>query len=114
MTASKNLTPSVIVLIRTRLREDADVTAYQAIAMRMDEILQTMPGCVEAKSYAAEDGEAISMIRFESLDALRTWREHPEHQVAQREGRERFYAAYDVRICSVERAYEFAVATGRN
>ena len=35
----------------------------------------------------------------------------PEHLVAQRAGRERFYAAYDVRVFNIERAYGFKRAT---
>jgi hypothetical protein len=34
-----------------------------------------MPGYID---YAAEDGESVSVIEFESLETLQAWREHPE------------------------------------
>ena len=64
------------------------------------------------KAYAAEDGETVAMAQFESREALLQWRDHPEHLEAQRAGRERFYASYDVRICSIERAYDFSIYQG--
>jgi heme-degrading monooxygenase HmoA len=50
---------------------------------------------------------SISIIRFESAEALRRWREQPEHREAQRRGKEEFFAAYDVEVCEVTRAYDF-------
>ena len=97
----------VIVLIRTQLRADADVAAHDRLDARMFELVQTIPGFVSARSYAAHDGDRVSMIRFESAEALRAWREHPEHREAQRRGRDEFFAAYDVEVCEVLRGYEF-------
>jgi len=41
------------------------------------------------------------------LEAIKRWKEHLEHQNAQREGQNRWYQHYNVRIAKVERAYEF-------
>jgi len=97
----------VIVLIRTQLRSDIDAPAYQALDARMSELAQSIPGFVSARSYASDDGDRLSMVRFASADALRTWREHPEHRETQARGREEFLAAYDVEVCEVTRAYDF-------
>jgi heme-degrading monooxygenase HmoA len=48
------------------------------------------------------------MVRFESLEALRGWREHPDHLVAQRRGKSEFYASYRIEVCEVVRAYDEA------
>lgn len=100
----------VVVLIRTQLRPDADVAAYDRIDARMFELVQTIPGFVSVRSYRADDGDQISLTRFESADALRVWREHPEHREAQRRGRDEFLAAYDVEVCEVTRSYDFGRA----
>jgi heme-degrading monooxygenase HmoA len=97
----------VIVMIRTQLRPDADLAAYERLSERMDALVSDFPGYLSAKSYRGEDGDEISLIRFESADALRRWRDHPEHLDAQRQGREAFYAAYDIEVCEVTRAYDF-------
>jgi len=39
------------------------------------------------------------------LADIAAWREHAEHLVAQRLGRERWYTHYELRIARVERAY---------
>ena len=97
----------VIVLIRTQLRPDADIAAHDELDARMFELVQTVPGFVSARSYASDDGDRLSLIRFASAAALRVWREHPEHREAQRRGRDEFFAAYDVEVCEVARGYEF-------
>jgi heme-degrading monooxygenase HmoA len=105
------LAAKVIVLFRTTLRRDADLAAYESLDKRMSEVVNQIPGYLGIKSYTAADGETISIAQFASREALLSWRNHPEHVDAQRAGRERFYSAYDVRVCTVERAYEFARAT---
>jgi len=97
----------VIVLIRTALRPDADLAAYERDDARMNALVATMPGFLDAKSYAASDGDTVSMIRFTSTEALRAWRDDPEHAAVQRAGRERYFASYEVTVCEVTRAYRF-------
>jgi heme-degrading monooxygenase HmoA len=96
------------VLFRTTLRADADLAAFEALDARMNELVNQIPGYLGIKSYTSGDGETISLAQFASNEALLSWRNHPEHVLAQQAGRERFYSAYDVRVCTVERAYEFA------
>jgi heme-degrading monooxygenase HmoA len=96
----------VIVLIRTRMREGADRAAYEALSAEMFALVSAMPGFVGAASYGAE-GDDIGVIRFESLEALRAWRELPRHVAAQELGRSTFYASYTIEVCEVVRAYDF-------
>jgi heme-degrading monooxygenase HmoA len=97
----------VIVLIRTKLRDGCDQAAHDALNERMYEIAQGMPGFLGGTGYASADGDEVGMFRFESLEALRGWREHPEHVVAQARGRSEFFASYSVEVCQVVRAYDF-------
>jgi heme-degrading monooxygenase HmoA len=73
----------------------------------MSDLVNEIPGYLGIKSYTSADGDTISIAQFASHEALLAWRNHPQHVLAQRAGRERFYSAYDVRVCTVERAYEF-------
>jgi heme-degrading monooxygenase HmoA len=95
----------VIVLIRTELRPDADTAAYEALNARMFEILQGIPGFISVAGYASPEGDEVGMVRFDSLAALRAWREHPEHLVAQARGKAEFYASLSIEVCEVVRAY---------
>lgn len=102
----------VITLFRSRLRPEAG-EEYVRWAKRMVELASAMPGFVSVKTFAADDGERITVVEFESEAAHVAWREHPEHREAQRLGRERFYAEFQLQICTPVRRYGFVREAGR-
>ena len=102
----------VITLFRNRLRPEAR-EAYERWAARMHELASTMPGFVSIKTFGADDGERVSIIEFESEATHGAWRDHPEHREAQRLGRERFYAEFQVQVCTPVRRYGFSQEAGR-
>jgi heme-degrading monooxygenase HmoA len=97
----------VIVLIRTTLRADADVAAYEKLNAEMYAIVSGMPGFLGADGYKSESGDEVGIVRFETLEALRAWRDHPDHAVTRERGRTEFYASYRVEIYEQVRAYDF-------
>jgi heme-degrading monooxygenase HmoA len=66
-----------------------------------------MPGYISHKGFFADDGERVTVVEFESEEAMRAWRMHPEHRAAQKQGRESYYAEYSVQICQVTRESKF-------
>ncbi len=96
----------VIVLVRTRMRPDADRATYDQLGTRMFELVQSLPGFLGAAEYQAPDGETVGVIRFASQQALLAWREHPEHVAVQMRGRAELYASYTIEVCEVVRAYD--------
>lgn len=76
------------------------------MAMRMDELAKLQPGYLGIDSARSEMGITISYWR--DLDSIKNWKQQMEHLEAQRRGRETWYERYTVRICRVEREYEFA------
>jgi heme-degrading monooxygenase HmoA len=78
---------------------------YGAMAERMVELARVQPGFlgVESARDAAGFGLTVSYWRDEA--AIAAWKAEGEHMVAQRLGREQWYAAFQVRICRVEREY---------
>lgn len=97
----------VVVLFRTRLRDDAGAD-YGPVAERMLELAQTMPGFVSFRHYGAADGERISVVEFDSAETALAWRNHPEHREAQERGRTDFYSWYRLQVCEQlrERVFE--------
>src|SRR2546421_11196858 len=79
----------VVVIFKTHLREGADSEAYRKMSRRMHELVEQIPGFISIKAYTGEDVE-IDLVRFANEEALRTWKEQPEHLEAQRRGREEF------------------------
>ena len=64
-----------------------------------------MPGFISYKDFAAEDGEFVTVVEFDTAARLAAWRNHPEHVAAQQAGRERYFSWYQIQVCRVEREY---------
>ncbi len=65
------------------------------------------------KDFAAQDGELLTLVEFESLATLAAWRELAEHRVAQQRGRDEFMSEYHIQVCVPERDYAFSAEGGR-
>lgn len=78
---------------------------YAAMADAMEALAAKQPGYLGIESARGADGVGITVSYWASLDAITAWKKNAEHVVAQQLGRERFYAAYELRVCKVERAY---------
>ena len=98
----------ILTIFRSRLRPE-HLAEYEAMAHRMDELAKTMPGFLSIKTFAAPDGERVSLVEFDSEDNHHAWRQHPAHREAQRLGRERFYSEFQIQVCRVERAHGMPV-----
>jgi heme-degrading monooxygenase HmoA len=98
----------MVVLFSTKSRDDPDAVAEEeATSERMWEIVSALPGFISYKAYSGEDGERISVVRFESKEALDAWKRQPDHLLAQERGRESFYEEYWVQACETVREYRF-------
>jgi heme-degrading monooxygenase HmoA len=89
----------IVTVFRARVRAGIDEAALTAIGARMAELAPTMPGFVSYKDYAAEDGEGVTIVEFDTLEHQLAWRMHPEHQEAQKRAREEFFSEYRVTVC---------------
>jgi len=97
----------IVALFRSRLRPDAQ-PEYNLMATRMSALAKSIPGYVAHKGFVAEDGERVTIVEFESEEALHKWRVHPEHVKAKRSGIESFFSEYRVQICTVMRDRSWA------
>lgn len=100
----------IVTVFRSRLRSGI-ADEYRPVLDRMLQLAHGMPGFVEIKTFAADDGERVSIVTFDSHETHRAWRDHPEHREAQRQGRERFYEEYSVQVCEVVSERRFSGRT---
>lgn len=96
----------VVVLFRSVSRDTAGAD-YAAMAADMLARARTMPGFVDFASFTSEAGEHLSVIHFESQEALRAWSDDARHMVAQQLGRDQWYESFHVEVAEVVRSYEF-------
>jgi heme-degrading monooxygenase HmoA len=96
----------IVTVFRSRLMPGLQ-DEYVALVERMRQIAVTIPGYVSHKGFWAEDGERVTIVEFEHEEGQRAWRTHPEHVEAQRQGRLKYYAAYDIQVCKVAHEAHF-------
>lgn len=94
--------PPYYAVIFTSLRSAGDGPAYEAMAARMLELAAQQPGFLGVESARGADGVGITVSYWASREAIRRWRNHAEHRLAQEQGRAGWYARFRLRICQVE------------
>ena len=97
----------VIVIFRTRLKDGADQGALADLTREMRDRVRSVPGFVSIKEFLAADGEGVAVVEFETMAAVKAWREHPDHRQAQERGRKEFFSSYRVQVGEVVRDYTF-------
>jgi heme-degrading monooxygenase HmoA len=91
-----------VVIFRARIRVfDAE---YAQTAARMRELALSQFGCLEFHAVSEGDSE-VALSYWPDEASIRAWRAHPEHQLAQQAGRERWYASYTVQVATITREY---------
>ncbi len=56
---------------------------------------------------SARNGLGISVSYWKSQEDILRWKQNSDHRVAMKKGIEKWYDQYNVRICKVEKNYEF-------
>ncbi len=94
--------PYSAVIFRSVRTGDTD--GYAAMAASMEHLAAQQPGYLGIES-SADQRTGITVSYWKSHDDATAWKAVAEHLAAQREGIERWYADYRVRIATVEREY---------
>lgn len=96
----------VVVLFRSKLTDLAQ-DGYAEMAGEMLARAREMPGFIDFKSFKADDGERLSIIRWEDEKTLANWRNDVRHKVAQTMGREKWYQYYRIEVAEIIRESSF-------
>ena len=99
--------PNSYAVIFSSQSSGDDPEGYDVMAMQMVDLAGTQPGFLGVESVRGEDGFGITVSYWESEEAIHAWRENVDHLEAQRLGKDKWYANYQLRIAKIERAYEF-------
>ena len=82
-----------------------NVEGYSEMEERMVELANEQEGFLGIESATNE--LSITVSYWKDLDAIKKWKQHAEHKIAQERGRKDWYQSYKTRIAKVERDYEF-------
>lgn len=101
----------IVVIFKSRVREENQEEYYRQ-AEKMVELAKGMPGFISYKTFAAPDGERLTINEWESESHLKAWRDHPEHKMVQQMGRDDFYQDYTLQVCEPLRESRFSLDAG--
>lgn len=91
-----------VVIFRAQAKAlDAE---YSAMAAQMRDLALTQFGCLDFTA-ATEGDQEIAVSYWPDEASIRAWRQHTDHLLAQRLGRERWYDRYSVEVAEVKRHY---------
>ncbi len=99
----KTAKPYYAVIFSNQLSNRSE--GYREMAIKMEELAKMQPGYLGFESARQEIG--ISISYWDSMEAIASWKANVEHEAAQAMGIKEWYQWYKVRICKVEREYDF-------
>jgi heme-degrading monooxygenase HmoA len=98
---AKTTQPPYYAVIFSSQRTEGD-RGYAKMAEVMVELASKQKGFLGEES--ARDNElGITVSYWESLDAIKDWKENSAHKVAQERGKKEWYKNFAIRVCKVER-----------
>lgn len=86
---------------------NAEIDGYSDMAAKMEALSKVQPGYLGFESARSDIG--ISVSYWKTLEDIKNWKMQADHMMAQQAGKENWYQYYKVRICKVEREYEFPI-----
>jgi len=96
--------PPYYAVIFSSTRTSGD-QGYGAMADEMLRLAAEQPGYLGVES--AREGVGITVSYWRDPESIRAWKANARHLVAQRLGREKWYAGFRLRIARVEREESF-------
>lgn len=87
----------VVTVFRSRRRTGTD-DEYGPLADAMVTAARAQSGFVDFASFAAPDGEHVSLVTFDSPESHSAWRDDPAHRAAQVRGRDELYEWYSIQV----------------
>ncbi|QQX77691.1 MULTISPECIES: antibiotic biosynthesis monooxygenase family protein [Aequorivita] len=86
-------------------RQTKNIEGYSEMSDLMETLAKQQPGFLGMESARNEVGITVSY--WQNLENIKNWKANLDHLTAQQKGRKQWYSYYKVRICKVEREYEF-------
>jgi len=99
--------PPYYAVIFTSVRTPVDDKGYDAMATAMIERASQQPGFLGIESARDEAGRGLTVSYWSDEQSIKAWKADAEHLVAQKLGRDKWYADFALRVAKVERVYRF-------
>jgi len=90
------------VIFRAEFNEPDE--SYYETSLRLRELAFSKYGCVEFAAVT-EGNQEIVISYWNSEEQIIAWKQDPEHQLAQKNGRTKWYKSYKIQVVKIEREY---------
>lgn len=98
----------MIVIVEFELRAGAE-SKFATALQQMQQQVQKYDGFLGEAPCCSLDDEKnfVTLFYWKDRQSMKTWREDPKHVEIQHLGREKLFAWYKIRVCELEREYEW-------
>lgn len=97
---------SYYAIIFTSIKSEK-LDGYSEMAEKILNLAEKQKGFIGFESYANENDGNVSISYWKSIADIKNWKENPEHRIAQRLGKEKWYKYFKLQVCKIEHEYEF-------
>jgi len=99
----KNFKPYYAVIFTSI--QTKNIEGYAKMSQQMETLAKQQKGFLGIDS--AKNDVGITVSYWETLDDIKNWKQQSDHLIAKQKGIKDWYSWYNVKICKVEREYEF-------
>jgi heme-degrading monooxygenase HmoA len=103
MSSASQPSPPYFAVIFVSKRTEGDA-GYGSASDRMAELGAEQPGFLGIESVRAPDGRGITVVFYDSKEAIHNWGRNSEHREVQALGRRQWYEEYAIYYAQVEEA----------
>ena len=96
--------PYYAVVFTSRL-SDTNPSGYDEMAGKMVDLAINNHGCLGVENVRDAEGVGITVSYWKDEESIKIWKADTQHLAAQRQGMEKWYSQYELRVARVERAY---------
>ena len=98
----------MVVIVEFELRAGAEAE-FESALQQMQEQVKQYDGFLGEAHCSSIENENTFVAHFYGRDreSIKAWREDPEHVKIQQLGRDKLFARYKIRVCELEREYEW-------
>ncbi len=98
----------MVVIVEFELRAGAKAK-FETALQQMQEQVKQYDGYLGEEHCSSIENENtfVTLFYWRDRESMKAWREDPEHLEIQHLSREKIFAWYKIRVCELEREYEW-------
>lgn len=79
-----------------------DLENFEEMGVKINELVKQQNGYIRGEDFETTDGRYITTCYWRSLEDIKNWRNHLQHQIAIKLGKEKWFKSYKITISKVE------------